>query len=89
MVFSPTTSLQIEGGKVEAVADFTFLGSKITMDSDCSHEVKHLLLERKAMTKLDSVLKSRDILLLTKLCIVKAMFVFFFQYSCMNVRVGP
>ena len=88
MVSSPITSLQIEGEKVEAMADFTFLGSKITVDSDCSHEVKrHLLLKRKAMTKLDSVLKSRDILLLTKLYIVKSMF--FFQYSCMNVRVGP
>ena len=77
MVYSPITSLQIEGEKVEAVADFTFLGSKITVDSDCTPEIKrHLLLERKAMTKLDSVLKSRDILLLTKLCIVKSVFFF-------------
>ena len=84
MVFSPITSLQIEGGKVEAVADFTFLGSKITVDSDCSHEVKrHLLLKRKAMTKLDSVLKSRDILLLTKLYIVKSMCFFsVLMYEC-------
>ena len=74
MVSSPITSLQIEGEKVEAVIDFTFLGSKITVDSDCSHEIKrHLLLERKAMTKLDSVFKSRDVPLLTKLCVVKAM----------------
>ena len=84
MVSSPITSLQIEGEKVEAMADFTFLGSKITVDSDCSHEVKrHLLLKRKAMTKLDSVLKSRDILLLTKLYIVKSMFFFsVLMYEC-------
>ena len=61
-------------GKVEAVTDFFFLGSKITADSDCSHEIKrHLLLGRKAMTNLDSVLKSRDIILPTKVCIVKAI----------------
>jgi len=84
MVSSPITSLQIEGEKVEAMADFTFLGSKITVDSDCSHEVKrHLLLKRKAMTKLDSVLKSRDILLLTKLYIVKSMCFFsVLMYEC-------
>ena len=59
---------------METVADFIFLGSKITMDGDCSHEVKrNLLLERKAMTQLDSILKNRDIILLTKICIVKAM----------------
>ena len=63
---SPITSWQIEGGKVETVTGFIFLGSKITADSDCQHEIKrHLLLERKAMTKLDSVLKSRDITLPT------------------------
>ena len=84
MVSSPITSLQIEGEKVEAMADFTFSGSKITVDSDCSHEVKrHLLLKRKAMTKLDSVLKSRDILLLTKLYIVKSMCFFsVLMYEC-------
>ena len=63
-----------------------FLGSKITVDDDCSHEIKrHLLLGRKVMTKLDSVLKSRDITLPTKVHLVKAMV---FQWSCMNVRVG-
>ena len=64
---SPITSWQIEGEKVEAGTDFIFLGSKITVDSDCSHEIKrHLLLGRKAMTNLDSMLKSRDITLSTK-----------------------
>ena len=67
-------SWQIEGGKVETVTDFIFFSSKITVDGDCSHEIKtDLLLERKAMTNLDSVLKSRDITLLTKVHIVKAM----------------
>ena len=64
MVFGPITSWQIDGEKVEIVTDFIFLGSKITADGDCSHEIKkHLLLGRKAMTNLDSVLKSRDITL--------------------------
>ena len=68
------TSWQIEGEKVEIVTNFLFLGSKITADGDCSHEIKrHLLLGRKAMTNLDSVLKSRDITLPTKVHIVKAM----------------
>ena len=68
---SPITSWQIEGGKVEAVTDFIFLGSKITADSDCSHEIKgHLPLGRKAMANLDSILKSRDITLPTKVHIV-------------------
>ena len=63
----------IDGVKVETVTDFIFLGSKITVDSDCSHEIKrHLLLGRKDMTNLDNVLKSRDITLLTKVCIIKA-----------------
>ena len=63
--------------------DFIFLGSKITVDSDCSHEIKrHLLLERKAMTKLDSVFKSRDVPLLTKLCVVKAMVFSVLMYEC-------
>ena len=72
MESSPITSWQIEGKKVEAVTDFTFGGSKITVDDDCSHEIKrHLLLGRKAMTKLDSVLKSRGITLPTKVHLVK------------------
>ena len=74
MASSPITWWQIEGGKVEVVADFIFLGSKITADGDCSHEIKrHCLLGRKAMTNLVSLLKSRDITLLTKVHIVKAM----------------
>ena len=74
MASGPIISWQIEGGKVEAVTDFIFLGSKITVDGDCSHEIKrHLLIGRKTMTKLDSVLKSRDITLSTKIHIVKAM----------------
>ena len=73
-------------GKVEAVTDFIFLGSQITADGDCSHEIKrHLLLGRKAMTNLNSILKSRDITLPTKVYLVKAMV---FQLSCMDVRVG-
>ena len=74
MASGPNTAWQIEGGKVEAVTDFLFLGFKITADGDCSHEIRRpLLLGRKAMTKLDSVLKSRDITLPTKVWIVKAM----------------
>ena len=70
----PITSWQIEGAKMETVTDFIFLGSKITVDSDCSHEIKrHLLLGRKAMTNLDSILKSRDIPLLTNIHLVKAV----------------
>ena len=73
MASSPITSWQTDGEKVETVADFIFLGSKITVDGHCSHEVKRcLFLGRKAMTDLDSVLKIRDITLLTKVCIVKA-----------------
>ena len=68
------TSWQIDGETMETVTDFYFLGSKITADSDCNHEIKrHLLLGRKAMTNLDSILKSRDITLPTKVCVVKAM----------------
>ena len=71
---SPITSWQIDGGKVETVADFIFLGSQITADGDCSHEIKRpLLLGRKAMTNLDNILKSRDITLPTKVHLVKAM----------------
>ena len=74
MASSPIISWKIEGEKVEAVTDFLFLGSKITTNSDCSHEIKsRLLLGRKAMTNPDNILKSRDITLLTKVCIGKAM----------------
>ena len=74
MAPSPITSRKIEGEKVEVVTEFLFLGSKITVDGDCSHEIRRrLLLGRKAMTNLDSVLKSRDITLPTKVCIVKAV----------------
>ena len=74
MTSGAITSWQIEAEKMEAVTDFTFLGSKITADGDCSHEIKrHLVLGRKAMTSLDSILKSRDITLPTKIHIVKAV----------------
>ena len=74
MAFSPITSWQIDGETVETVADFIFLGSKITADGDCSHEIKRcLLLGKKIMINLDSILKSRDITLSTKVCLVKAM----------------
>ena len=74
MASGPITSWQIDGETVETVADFIFLGSKITADVDCSHEIKrHLLLERKAMTSLDSILKSRDITLPTKVRLLEAM----------------
>ena len=77
------TSWQIEGEKLEAVTDFIFLGSKITADGDCSHEIKrHLLLVRKAMTNLDSILKSRDVTLPTKSHIVKAMDFPVVMYRC-------
>ena len=74
MASAPITSWQTDGETAETVADFIFLGSKITADGDCSHEIKrHLLLGRKVMTNLDSILKSRDITLPTKFCLVKAM----------------
>ena len=74
MASAPITSWQIDGVTMETVTDFMFLGSKITADGDCSHEIKrHLLLGRKAITNLDSVLKSRDIILPTKICLVKAL----------------
>ena len=74
MASSPITSWQIDGETMETMTDFIFLGSKITGDSDCSHEIKRcLLLGRKAMTNLDSILKSRDITLPTKVHLVKAM----------------
>ena len=79
----PIASWQIDGETTETVTDFIFLGSKITVDSDCSHEIKrHLLLERKAMTNLDSILKSRDITLPTKVCLVKAMVFPVVIYRC-------
>ena len=74
MASGPITSREIDGGTVETVSDFIFLGSKITADGDCSHEIKRcLLLGRKVMSNLDSMLKSRDITLPTKVCLVKAM----------------
>ena len=74
MASSPITSLQIDGERVETVSDFIFLGSKITADGNCSHEIKRrLLLGRKVMTNLDSILKSRDITLSTKVHLVKAL----------------
>ena len=74
MAFSPITSEQVEGEKVNAMTDFLFLGSKITVDGDCSHEIRRrLLLLRKAMTNLDSILKTREITLAAKVHIVKAM----------------
>ena len=86
MASGPITSWQIDGETVETVTDFIFGGSKITADVDCSHEIKRrLLLERNVMTNLDSILKSRDIALPTKVCLVKAVF---FPVSCMNVKVG-
>ena len=75
--------MQIEGGNVEMVTDFIFLGSKITADGDCNQKIKrHLLLGRKAMINLDSILKSRDITLQTKVCIVKAMVFPVVMYGC-------
>ena len=77
------TSWQIDGETVETVTDFIFLGSKITAGGDCSHEIKrHLLLRRKAMTNLDSILKRRDITLPTKVCLVKAMVFPMVMYGC-------
>ena len=74
MAYSPITSWEIDGETVETVSDFNFLGSKITADGDCSHEIKrHLLLGKNVMTNLDSILKSRDITLPTKVHLVKAM----------------
>ena len=82
MASAPITSWQIEGEKVEAVTGFLFLGSKITADSDCSHEIRCLLLGRKAITKLDSVLKNRDITLPTNVCLVNAMVFPVVMYGC-------
>ena len=83
MASGPIISWEIDG---ETVADFIFLGSKLTADGDCSYEIKRrLLLGRKVMTNLESILKSRDIILPTKVILVKAMV---FHWSCMDVRVG-
>ena len=83
MVSRPITSWQIDGQTVETVADFIFLGSKITADGDCSHEIKkRLLLGRKAMTNVDSILKSRDITLPTMVRLVKAMVFPVVMYGC-------
>ena len=86
MASGPITSWEIEGETVETVSDFILGGSKITADGDCSHEIKRcLLLGRKVKTNLDSIFKSRDITLPTKICLVKAMV---FPVSCMDMRVG-
>ena len=86
MASGPITPCEIDGETVETVSDFIWGGFKISADGDCSHETKRcLLLGRKVMTNLDSIFKSRDITLLTKVCLVKAMV---FQWSCMDVRVG-
>ena len=85
MASSPITSWQINGETMETMRDFLFLGSKITADDGCSHEIKrHLLLGRKAMTNLDSILKSRDITLPTKVYLVKAMIFPVVMYGCEN-----
>ena len=81
--FGPITSWQINGETMETVTDFIFLSSKITADGDCSHEIKRrLVLGRKAVTKLDSILKSRDITLLTKVCLVKDIVFPIVMYGC-------
>ena len=83
MASAPITSWQIDGETMETVADFILLGSKITADGDCSHEIKrHLLLGRKVMTNLDSIFKSRDITFSTKVCLVKAMVFPVVMYGC-------
>ena len=88
MASGPITLWRIEGEKVETVTDFIFLGSKITADGDCSHEIKRcLLLGRKAMTNLDSILKSRDVALLTKVCLVKAMVFPVVMYICESCTI--
>ena len=83
MASGPITSWKIDGETVDTVADFIFLGPQITADGDCSHEIKrHLLLGRKVMTTLDSILKSRDITLSTKICLIKAMVFLVVMYGC-------
>ena len=87
MASGPITSWQIDSERMGTVSDLIFLGSKVTVDGDCSHEIKrHLLLGRKAMTNQDSVFKSRDIILPIKICIVKAMV---FPVVLYRERVGP
>ena len=87
MASGPITLWQIDGETVETVTDFIFFGSKITVESDCGQEIKsHLLFGRKVMTNIDSILKSRDITLLTKVHLIKAIV---FQSSCMDVGIGP
>ena len=89
MASGPITSWQIDGEAMETVTDFIFLGSKITADGDCNHEIKrHLLLGRKAMTNLHSIFKSRDITLSTKLCLVKAMVfaVVIYRYESWTIK---
>ena len=88
MASGPITSWEINGEKVETVADFIFPGSKITADGDCSHEIKRCLaLGRKAMTSLDSILKTKDITLLTKVHLVKAMVFPVVMYGCENCNI--
>ena len=88
MTFGSITSWEIDGETVETVSDFIFLGSTITADGDCSHEIKrHLLLGRKVMTNLDSIFKSRDITLLTKVHLVKAMVFPVVMYGCESCTV--
>ena len=83
MASGPITSWQRDGETVETVSDFIFWGSKITADGDCSHEIeRHLLFGRKVMTNLDSILKSRDVTLLTKVRLVKAMVFLVVMYGC-------
>ena len=89
MASGPITSWEIDGETVEAVSDFIFLGSKITADGDCSHEIKRLLLlGRKVITNLDSTLKIRDIVLSTKICLVKAMVFPVVMYGCESRTVN-
>ena len=94
MAFGPITSWEIDGETVETVSDFILLGSKITADGDCSHEIeRRLLLGRKVMTNLDSIFKSTDITLPTKIRLCQALGqpkskLLFFQWSCIDVRVG-
>ena len=83
MASGPITSWQLDGETMETVRDFIFLGTKITADGDCSHEIKRsFLLGRKAMTNLDNILKSRDVTLPTKVCLVKAMVCPVVMYGC-------
>ena len=88
MASGPITSWEIDGETVETVSNFIFLCSKITADGDCSHEIKRrLLLRRKVMSNLDSIFKSRDITLPTKVCLVKAMVFPVFMYGCKSLTV--